>query len=62
MITWSKSTEGFVTSKCGRFQIKPKFWGRVRATEYLLKDTRTGAASRHDTQRAAKIAADRIHP
>lgn len=35
---WKKSADGFVESKCGRFRIRPIYWGRVKAIRYELKD------------------------
>ena len=36
MIKWGRSQEGYVTSKCGRFEISPKFWGNANPTGYEL--------------------------
>ena len=59
-MNWTRSNDGYCESKCGRFQVKPKFWGRVRPREFLLKDTRTGNSGLFDTQREAKSKAETI--
>ena len=59
MLKWKRSDDGFVDSKCGRFQIVPRWWGRVAPQEYILEDKGKQVGS-YDTQRAAKNAAERI--
>lgn len=53
---WNPSRDGFVQSKGGAWEIKPRYWGRVKATEYGLYrlGQRLGPFG---TQRAAKEAA-----
>jgi hypothetical protein len=37
-IKWGRSDEGFVESKCGRFEISPEYWGCVQPQSYTLID------------------------
>lgn len=41
-VFWERSEDGFVTSKCGRFKIKPQFAGRVKPIWYQVEDTSPG--------------------
>jgi hypothetical protein len=37
VVKWGRSEDGYVRSKCGRWQITPLFWGCVRPQQYQLK-------------------------
>lgn len=59
-LRWKPSREGYTETHCGRFSLRPIFWGRVSATEYEVKDTATGDKFREPTQAQAKARAERI--
>jgi hypothetical protein len=59
-IQWTKSREGYCTSKCGRFSISPLWCGRVKPVFWHLRDNQTGRETRSAfTQREAKATAQR---
>jgi len=35
-IRWNKSDDGFISSKCGKYEIRPNFWGRCNPLNYTL--------------------------
>ena len=41
-IKWSRSKEGFVKSKCGRFSISPLYCGSTRPEFYEMRDNDLG--------------------
>ena len=41
-IQWRRSQDGFTTSKCGRYKIKPVFASRVQPIWYQVEDTHPG--------------------
>jgi hypothetical protein len=55
-IKWQRSEDGFVTSKCGRYKIKPQFAGRVQPIWYQIEDTLPGGhgMATKDTQKDCK--------
>lgn len=55
-IKWNRSEDGYVDSKCGRFQIRPLFCGRTRPIWFLATDTTTTnkKSSYCNTQKEAK--------
>ncbi len=57
MPEWGRSDDGYCDSKCGRFEIRPIYSGRVQPIWYALwkLDVRIGW---YDTQREAKQAAE----
>lgn len=60
MIKWTKSKEGYVESKCGRFAITPLWCGRVQPVFFKLLDKETKMETRSCfTQREAKQTAQR---
>jgi hypothetical protein len=64
LIKWNKSEEGYVNSKCGRFEIEPVFIGRTTPQGYNIYYRPTPTASRvrikryADTVRDAKALAE----
>ena len=64
MIKWNKSTEGYLTSKCGKFEIEPVFIGRTTPQGFNVYYRPTPTALRErikryaDTQRDAKGVAE----
>ena len=56
-VSWGKSDEGFVESKCGTFSIEPQYWGSVAPRNYILKKNGVRVGGMFDTQRDAKLAA-----
>ena len=59
-IRWPRSDEGYVTSKCERFDIAPLFICCCTAQAYELLDTKTGKRTMSDTQRDCKANAQDI--
>jgi hypothetical protein len=59
-IKWSRSIGGFVDSKCGRYEIVPKYWGCVKPQSYVLELDGVQIGSSHDTQSEAKLAANKL--
>lgn len=58
MIAWGKSDDGYCSSKCGRFHISPRWFGRVKPTCYRLLDrARNVKSEASKTQREAKALA-----
>jgi hypothetical protein len=63
-IKWNKSDDGYVSSKCGRFDIEPIFMGRTTAQCFRIMfrppftDKRVEVGKYIDTQRDAKVAAE----
>ena len=58
-IKWNRSREGFKNSKCGRFEIIPKFCGCTEAQAYTLQRRNSDGGVREislycETQREAK--------
>lgn len=53
---WKPSNDGHTETHDGAWKIRPRYWGRVRATEYALTH-HDKAAGNFDTQRAAKAKA-----
>jgi len=53
-----RSDNGFIESKCGRFQIIPFWWGRCTPQEYVVKYNKNNEKikirSGCDTQKEAK--------
>jgi len=64
MIKWGKSKEGYVESKCGRFQISPIHWGRCNPIGYTLQDFnmfwQSSRCSPFETQKEAKMKAEKV--
>ena len=64
IVKWGRSEEGYVESKCGRFDIVPLWMGTTRAQAYDLIDTGPNrnlyVRTMHDTQRLAKEHAQEI--
>lgn len=60
-ISWGRSEDGYVVSKCGRFRIVPEFCGRSQPIWYRVEDSRADGigAARFATQRVCKQWVDR---
>jgi len=58
-----RSDNGFIESKCGRFQIIPFWWGRCTPQEYVVKYNKNNEKikirSGCDTQKEAKQEAEK---
>lgn len=56
-VCWERSEDGFVKSKCGRYQIIPQFAGRVRPIWYQVEDTQLGGygMATMGTQKECKV-------
>jgi len=63
-IVWFRSNEGYIRSKCGRFEIFPNFCGNLHAKSYNLHDNRktndTTVAAGISFQSEAKLIAESI--
>ena len=59
-VRWNRSDEGYVTSKCERFDINPLWMGTCSAQAYELYDNKTKKRSMSDTQRDCKANAQDI--
>lgn len=53
VIRWKRSVDGYVESHCGRWRIRPLFWGRVNPQSFELLREGIVMGTRN-TQRAAK--------
>lgn len=60
-LKWKPSRdEGYTETHCGRWQISPVYWGRVKATGYRVSFEGKRIGSEHATQRDAKAWAQGI--
>jgi len=58
VIKWHRSEDGFCSSKCGRYKIKPLYMGRAQPVMFRITDTVTKKAHEGFTQRDCKTWAD----
>lgn len=54
MVKWKSEGEGYWVSKCGRFSIKPLYWGRTSPQEYDVEDRQEKMKDRWDRVRDCK--------
>jgi hypothetical protein len=59
-LSWERSKDGYVRSKCSRFEIGPEPQGTTRAQAYYIVDRETGRRWDGDTQRGLKTDAQRV--
>ncbi len=60
VIKWGRSKEGYVESKCGRFDIEPHYYASTYIQGYGLNDRKTHKSTSADTHNELKAEAQAI--